>query len=104
MSKPNEEQQLLHAELNLETSQIAWQELLRFFAGGVVILVADELDLVDVAARFAIDDKAAVEHWLNQGQIAKVTDAQASIWLDNDAVLWSVVARPWVLVQEKKLA
>jgi hypothetical protein len=104
MSKPNEEQQLLHAKLNLETSQIAWQELLRFFAGGVVILVADELDLVDVAARFAIDDKAAVEHWLNQGQIAKVTDAQASIWLDNDAVLWSVVARPWVLVQEKKLA
>ena len=103
MSKPNEEQQLLHAKLNLETSQIAWQELLRFFAGGVVILVADELDLVDVAARFAIDDKAAVEHWLNQGQIAKVTDAQASIWLDNDAVLWSVVARPWVLVQEKKL-
>lgn len=104
MSKPNEEQQLLHAKLNLETSQIAWQELLRFFAGGVVILVADELDLVDVAARFAIDDKAAVEHWLNQGQIAKVTDAQASIWVDNDAVLWSVVARPWVLVQEKKLA
>jgi hypothetical protein len=104
MSKPNEEQQLLHAKLNLETSQIAWQELLRFFAGGVVILVADELDLVDVAARFAIDDKVAVEHWLNQGQIAKVTDAQASIWLDNDAVLWSVVARPWVLVQEKKLA
>ena len=104
MSKPNEEQQLLHAKLNLETSQIAWQELLRFFAGGVVILVADELDLVDVAARFAIDDKAAVEHWLNQGQIAKVTDAQASIWLNNDAVLWSVVARPWVLVQEKKLA
>lgn len=104
MSKPNEEQQLLHAKLNLETSQIAWQELLRFFAGGVVILVADELDLVDVAARFAIDDKAVVEHWLNQGQIAKVTDAQASIWLDNDAVLWSVVARPWVLVQEKKLA
>lgn len=104
MSAPNQEQQLLHAKLNMETSQIAWQELLRFFAGGVVILVADELDLVDVAARFAIDDKAAVEHWLNQGQIAKVTDAQASIWLDNDAVLWSVVARPWVLVQEKKLA
>ena len=104
MSAANEEQKLLHAKLNMETSQIAWQELLRFFAGGVVILVADELDLVDVAARFAIDDKAAVEHWLNQGQIAKVTDAQASIWLDNDAVLWSVVARPWVLVQEKKLA
>lgn len=104
MSTPNEEQQLLHAKLNMETSQIAWEELLRYFAGGLVIVVADELDLVDVAARFSIDDKAAVEQWLNAGQLAKVSDAQASIWLDTNAMLWTVVARPWVLVQEKKLA
>ncbi|MNJ87840.1 hypothetical protein D3C87_53750 [compost metagenome] len=104
MSAANEEQKLLHAKLNMETSQIAWQELLRYFAGGLVIVVADELDLVDVAARFAIDDKAAVERWLNAGQLAKVSDAQASIWLEADALLWTVVARPWVLVQEKKLA
>ncbi|MBF8177902.1 DUF2288 domain-containing protein [Herminiimonas contaminans] len=104
MSTPNEEQQLLHAKLNMETSQIGWQELLRYFAGGLVIVVADELDLVDVAARFAVDDKAAVEQWLNAGQLAKVSDAQAHIWLEADAMLWTVVARPWVLVQEKKLA
>jgi len=103
MSGLNEEQQLLHAKLNMETSQIAWQELLRYFAGGLVIVVADELDLVEVAARFTIDDKAAVEQWLHAGQIAKVSDAQASIWLEADTLLWTVVARPWVLVQEKKL-
>lgn len=102
MTTLDQEQQLLHAKLNMETSQIGWQELLRYFAGGLVIVVADDLDLVEVAARFTIDDKAAVEQWLNEGRIAKVQDVQAAAWLAADAMLWTVVARPWVLVQEKK--
>ena len=104
MIAPDEEQQLLHAKLNMETSQIGWQELLRYFAGGLVIVVADDLDLVEVAARFTIDDKALVEQWLIDEKIAKVSDAQASTWLAADTMLWTVVARPWVLVQENKLA
>jgi hypothetical protein len=104
MNTLDQEQQLLHAKLNTETSQIAWSELLRFFAGGLVIVVDNDLDLVDVAARFSIDDKAAVEQWLNQGKIAKASDEQAKAWLDADAILWAVVARPWVLVQDRKPA
>lgn len=102
MTAPDQEQQLLHAKLNMETSQIAWQELLRYFAGGFVIVVDDTLDLVEVAARFSIDDKTAVEQWLNEDKLAKVSDAQAAAWLDADALLWAVVARPWVLVQQNK--
>lgn len=102
MNKPDQEQQLLHAKLNTETSQIAWSELLRYFAGGLVIVVSNDLDLVDVAARFSIDDKTTVEQWLNQNKLAKVSDEQAKTWLDADALLWAVVARPWVLVQDKK--
>lgn len=102
MSHPDQEQQLLHAKLNTETSQIAWQELLRYFAGGFVIVVDDSLDLVDVAARFAIDDKVMVAQWLDDGKISKVNDAQATAWLEADAMLWAVVTRPWVLVQENK--
>ncbi len=99
----NQEQKLLHAKLNMETSQIAWSELLRYFAGGLVIVVSNDLDLVDVAARFSIDDKATVEHWLLGGKLAKATDEQATAWLEADTLLWAVVARPWVLVQENKL-
>ncbi len=97
-----QEKKLLHAKLNTETSQIAWSELLRYFAGGLVIVVSNDLDLVDVAARFSIDDKATVEQWLNQGKLAKATDEQATTWLGADTLLWAVVARPWVLVQENK--
>jgi hypothetical protein len=102
MTKLDQEQQLLHAKLNMETSQIAWSELLRYFAGGLVIVVSNDLDLVDVAARFSIDDKTAVEQWLHAGKIAKASDEQAKAWLDADTLLWTVVARPWVLVQEQK--
>jgi hypothetical protein len=104
MTKPEQEQQLLHAKLNMETAQIAWSELLRYFAAGHVLAISGKLDLVDVAARFTADDTAAVQQWLNEGQIARVSDDQARAWLEADTMLWTVVARPWVLVQESKLA
>lgn len=104
MSQPAQEQQLLHAKLNMETAQMAWSELLRYFAGGHVIAVSSELDLVEVAARFTVDDTAAVQQWLSEERIARVTDDQARAWLEADALLWTVVARPWVLVQEDKPA
>lgn len=104
MITPGQEQQLLHAKLNMETAQIAWSELLRYFAGGHVIVVSGDLDLIEVAARFTADDTATVEQWLNEGRIARVDDDQARVWLEADAMLWTVVARPWVLVQEQKPA
>lgn len=104
MTTPQQEQQLLHAKLNMETSQIAWSELLRYFAGGHVIVVSNDLDLVDVAARFSVDDTAAVQQWLSDGKIARANDEQARAWLEPDTMLWTVVARPWVLVQESKPA
>lgn len=104
MSAPDHTQQLLHARLNTETAQMAWHELLRYFAGGMVVVVSEDIDLIDAAARFIIDDKATVEQWLHDGKIARVTDAQAGAWLEADAMLWTVVARPWVLVQQNKPA
>lgn len=92
----------LRTKLNMETSRMAWKELLRYFAGGTVVAVSAELDLVDVAVCFTNDDKEAVAQWMNDKKIEKVSDAQALAWLDEDATLWSVVVRPWVLVQYKK--
>jgi hypothetical protein len=103
MNALDQEQKLLHARVNMETAQIAWSELLRYFAGGLVIVVGNDLDLVDVAARFAIDDKTAVAQWLDGGRIARASDEQAKAWLEANTLLWAVVARPWVLVQENKL-
>lgn len=88
-------------ELNLETGRIAWVELQRHFASGRLIAVHATLDLVDVAQRFASDDKASVARWLADATLHPVTDDEARDWLQREAWLWAVVAKPWVLVQER---
>jgi hypothetical protein len=86
-------------KVNLETSQIPWKELQRFFAAGMVVYVAKELDLVDVAYQFSKDNKTQVEQWLQSQQVAMVSDQQALVWWEEDAVVWAVVVKPWLLVQ-----
>lgn len=91
----------LRPRLNTETAAIPWKELQTHFARGVVIRVAPELDLVEVAARIVEDDKAAIEAWMLARQVAKVDKDEARDWHEREAVLWAVVAAPWVLVQER---
>ena len=92
----------LRQELNEQTAQMRWSELERFFAGGTVISVVGELDLIDVGARIAADDKDSVLTWMNAGLIYKVTDDEAGIWQGEDALLWTVVVKPWILVQHRR--
>lgn len=99
-SSPQHE--FLRAKLNQETAEIPWTELLRFYAAGSVISVADDLDLVEVAARMSGDDTEAVARWIDENRIARVSDAQAQAWVASDASLWTVVVKPWILVQERK--
>jgi hypothetical protein len=89
----------LRSEINEQTAQMRWSELERFFASGSVISVAGELDLIDVGARIAADDKDSVLRWMNSGLLQKVTDEQAGNWHAEDTLLWSVVVKPWILVQ-----
>ncbi|WP_036248903.1 DUF2288 domain-containing protein [Methylobacter sp. BBA5.1] len=90
---------LIREKVNLETSQIAWKELQRFFASGTAVYVAPDLDLVEVAYQFSMDNKALVEQWMQNGQLGLVSDQQAIDWLEADAQVWAVVVKPWILVQ-----
>ncbi|MDO8893325.1 MAG: DUF2288 domain-containing protein [Sulfurimicrobium sp.] len=101
MTTASHPQEILRAKINLETSQIAWKELLRFFASGTVIAVSPELDLVEVATHISEDSKEQVEQWLSVNKIGRVSDEQAKTWLESDALLWSVVVKPWILVQQR---
>lgn len=92
----------LRQKINLETSQLSWSELQRHFARGVVIVVSDELDLIEVAAVFSEDNKSQVEKWLNSKLIHRAQDDDARLWQAEDCAFWSAVVAPWVLVQETK--
>lgn len=88
-------------EINLETSQIPWHELQRFFASGLAISVDSSVDLVEVAYQFSLDNKVLVGQWINDKKVAPVSDQQALNWYENNTTVWAVVIKPWVLVQDQ---
>ncbi len=96
----NDPKEINRAKLNLETSQIAWKDLQRYFASGVALYVADDLDLVEVAFQMSEDNATQIQQWMAAGKFGKVSDEQAAAWYAANALLWAVVVSPWVLVQQ----
>lgn len=87
-------------KVNLETAKIHWTELQRFFAKGEAVWIASDLDLVEVGYQFSLDNKTTIQNWMENKQLALVSNEQALRWFETDAELWAVVVKPWILVQE----
>ena len=85
----------------LETSTVPWHELQRLFASGVVISIAKDLDLIETAQLMVEDNKDAIEKLMSQNKLQHVSNEQAKKWYADNTLLWSVVVKPWVLVQDK---
>lgn len=99
MAEDPEREALLRREYHGQTARIAWPELAPHFAAGKVIHVSDELDLVEVAVQLGLDNVARFEVWTAKGAVAPLSDTLASELASESAVVWAVVAPPWVLVQ-----
>jgi len=91
--------EILRAKINAETAQIAWTGVQRFFAQGKAVYVHPRADLVEVALIISLDRKNALAPLLNDGTVQPVSDHQAKEWIEADAMMWSVVVKPWILVQ-----
>lgn len=100
MPNDKERDQELKIKLNKETAKINWQELQRFYASGSVIAVSADMDLIEVASQFSVDNSSAVSSWLEAGSVYKVDDKQAGLWFEQETEFWAVVVAPWVLIQE----
>lgn len=90
----------IEQKINLETAQINWHELQRFFASGNAIAVDASLDLTHVAAQIVADNAAQIKAWMDAGLVDAVKDEQAQHWYEKNALVWAVVIKPWVLVQQ----
>ena len=91
---------MLRAKLLGETARAPWRELQRFFAQGLTLQAQPGVDLLAVAMALAEDDRPGFEAFMNAGEAGVVSDEQAATWYNSDATLWTVVVKPWVLVQE----
>jgi hypothetical protein len=94
-------QSALYLKLLSETAKIGWSELERFFARGMLLRVARDLDLVSVAEAIAADDKQQVAQWLAAGLLERLQSETAADFAARDPELWAVVVSPWVCVQER---
>ncbi|MDG2046134.1 MAG: DUF2288 domain-containing protein [Halioglobus sp.] len=95
-----EREHLLRRDYHQQTARIHWHELQTYYAGGSVIRVVSGLNLVEVAVQLGLDNTACFQRWIENGDVAAVSDEQALIWYEGNAELWAVVAAPWVLVQQ----
>ena len=103
MTESNEKDPVvIRQKLNHDTAKIGWGALHEHQQQDSVISVSVDLDLIDVACEFTLDNHPLVKGWLEQGQIEKVSDEQAQQWKTEDRELWAVVVAPWVLVQVQK--
>ena len=94
----------LEQRLNQETAVIAWPELVRHFARGVVIHVSEHIDLIDAAVCLIEDNATLLQKWSEQGTVRRASDDDARDWTQREPEFWCVVTAPWVLIQEKKHA
>jgi len=95
----SEDQEASRETINLETAKIAWKDLEIYYAGGNVISVSPELDLIDVALVITNDNTEQLKEWTTQGLIDSVTDEQAKQYANTQATVWAVVIKPWILIQ-----
>ena len=91
----------LYQKLLGETAKIGWSELERFFARGMLLRVARDLDLVSVATAIAADDSQQVAQWLSAGLVERLQAETAADFAARDPELWAVVVSPWVCVQAR---
>jgi hypothetical protein len=99
MNETENKDAILRSNIQMEIGPVAWIELARFFAMGSAIVISRELDLAEVAFQISKDNKTIVSQWMLEGKVARVSDEQAKIWFETEAMVSAVVIKPWVLVQ-----
>ena len=87
-------------ELKQECAPIAYKEIEQFFARGMLVLVAKDMDILDVALLVQEDNSLAMEKLIKQNKVIRVHDDFAIKWSKDNPQLLAITAVPWLLVQE----
>ncbi|HSO00114.1 MAG TPA: DUF2288 domain-containing protein [Candidatus Nanopelagicales bacterium] len=87
-------------QLTETMGEVLWSDLSAHAARDAIILVADDLDLLEVGVAFAENDVQAVDAWIGEGKIAKPTAEDLVRWpLQEGMRFISLIVSPFVLVR-----
>ncbi len=92
----------LRAELTENLDEAEWEWLIPHVQRDAVIVVAVDLDLLDVGVAIASDNVSEVQTWINGALISKPSVTQMGEWnSDRTKRFQTLIVQPYVLVQEK---
>lgn len=93
--------QNLRAELAENLDRAEWEWLIPHAQRDAVLIVAQQLDLIDVGVAIASDNVASVQHWIGEQLISKPSPTQLSDWNgDRTKRFNTLIVQPYVLIQE----
>jgi hypothetical protein len=91
----------LRTELSSNLDEAEWEWLIPHVQRDAVIVVAQDLDLLDVGVAIASDNISSVQQWIDQQLMAKPSTTQLGNWnSDRTKRFHTLILQPYVLVQE----
>jgi len=91
----------LRAELAENLDEAEWNWLIPHVQRDAVVVVAAQLDLLDVGVAIASDNVSSVQHWIGEQLIYKPLPTQLANWMgDRTKRFNTLIVQPYVLVQE----
>ena len=94
-----EEQITPQQRFEQEKARISFQELQKFFAKGLMIIVSEQLDIIEAAVKMHHDDVQMIEQWIKSEHLVRAHDEHAKMWVEDRTEFMAVTVAPWVLVQ-----
>ena len=95
----------LRAQLDENLDEAEWEWLIPHVQRDSVIVVAKELDLLDVGEAIASDKASTVQNWIDEALISKPSEVQMGEWnMQREKRFNTLIVQPFVLVQEKAVA
>ena len=91
----------LKAELAKDLDQAEWEWLIPHVKRDSVLIIAKELNLVDVGIAIASDNLRSVQHWISEQLIQKPSETQLNDWNSSPQKRFNtLIVQPYVLIQE----
>lgn len=91
----------LRAELLESLDEAEWSWLMPHSERDAVIVVAPQLDLIEVGMAIVNDNTLVVQRWIDETLIYKPSPQQKAEWNQNQAKRFNaLIIQPYVLVQD----
>jgi hypothetical protein len=91
----------LREKLQQQLDEAEWEWLIPHVQKDAVIVIAENLDLLDVGEAIASDKILSVQHWIDEQLLAKPTIDQVGEWnLNREKRFNALIVEPYVIIKE----